>query len=134
MQTNDIVLNELLLERKRLTDLIGELNTELKVIQKLIDRRTSPDSENSTQSYIDKNALKPMQAIEKLFKDYPAKPFLPSEIKTELGRLRKQGMLITQSKNLLNVVHSSLKTLIKKGVIVKNDSLNPPRYKIKRAD
>ena len=134
MQINDIVLNELLLERKRLTDLIGELNTELKVIQRLIDRRTSPDLDNSTQSYIDKNALKPLQAIERLFKDYPEKPFLPSEIKTELGRLRKQGMLITQSKNLLNVVHSSLKTLIKKGVIVKNDSLNPPRYKIKRAD
>ena len=58
MQINDIVLNELLLERKRLTDLIGELNTELKVIQRLIDRRTSPDLDNSTQSYIDKNALK----------------------------------------------------------------------------
>jgi len=132
MQTNDIVLNELILERNRLTDLIAELNGELKVIQKLINRRTSNDSDNPTESYIKSSALKPLQAIEKLFKDFPDKPFIPSEIKIELGRLKKQGLLITQSKNLLNVVHSSLKSLIKKDAINKDESLNPPRYRLKK--
>ncbi len=130
MKTNDIILNELVLERDRIVDQITELNNTLMIIQKLIDRRTRVDSESPAEAYIKRNALKPMQAIQKLFKENPDKQFIPSGIRMELEYLKERGLLITRSDKLLNVAHSSLKALIKKGVIIKNVSYSPPRYRL----
>lgn len=130
MDKNKIILNELVLERTRLVGEISKLNDELRIIQNLIDRRTKTETDSPTETYIKKNAVKPMQALVKLFSDNPNKPYMPSELKKELMSLKEQGLLITSSKNLLNVVHSSLKALVKPGFVVKNDLLNPPRYKL----
>ena len=126
------VLNELLKERERLLDEITERQEELKVIQKLIDRRTRNESEETQKAFIGTATKRPYHALKDIFTQSPYKSFTPSELRDELENLKKLGLLKSNSENLLFVVHSSLKALIKKDVIEKESQNEPPTYKLSK--
>jgi hypothetical protein len=125
---NTVILNELTRERDRLLNEIEQLQTELRVVQRLIDRRLQPESDKATQMYVRKNAKKPYHALKQIFINKPSLKFTPSGLRDELERLQSQELLISKSDNLLFVVHSSLKGLLKKNIITKNIDDEPPTY------
>ena len=131
MNIKQDILIELIRERERITLLIAELQQELSLIEKIIERRSSEDvDETKRYSSVTKfSALKPQKALERIFKENQTTNFLPNQLSVELMRMAKQGQLISQSKNLLNVVHTALKALVKKGLVIKHAELNPPRYR-----
>lgn len=133
MNIKQDILIELIRERERITLLIAELQQELSLIEKIIERRSSEDvDETKRYSSVTKfSALKPQKALERIFKENQTTNFLPNQLSVELMRMAKQGQLISQSKNLLNVVHTALKALVKKGLIIKHTQMDPPRYRWK---
>ena len=124
------VLEELIKEREKLLDEITERQEELTVIQKLIARRTKTESDEATELFISNATKRPLLALKDIFTQSPFKSFTPSELRDELEKLKKSDLLKSNSKNLLFVVHSSLKVLIKRGIIKKELENEPPTYKL----
>ena len=127
---NNTIVSELIRERDRLLNEIEQLQTEMRVVQRLIDRRLQPESDKATQFYVHKNAKKPYHALKQIFMNKPSLKFTPSVLRDELERLQSQELLISKSENLLFVVHSSLKGLLKKNIIIKNINDEPPTYQL----
>jgi hypothetical protein len=123
------VLDDLLAERERLLDRITRSQEELKIVQRLIDRRTNSESEQTQQAFVYKAMKRPYHALKDIFASSPFKSFTPSELRDELETLKRDGLLKSNSNNLLYVVHSSIKSLIKKGIIKKESENDPPTYK-----
>ena len=131
MDSNQIFINELTRERERILLDIQKLKSELEVIQRLLAKRVSSESDLMTDSYIMKQQRRPLQAIKKIFSDSPKKDFTPGQLRDELQRLRDNKSLKSNASNLLSVTHSALKSLVKKNLIVKNDMTDPPSYHLR---
>lgn len=124
------ILVELVRERQSIISELEQLQIELRVIQRMIDKHTQPQSAEATKMFIHKNAKKPLQALKRIFNDSPTRKFTPSNLRDELESLRRQELLITKSDNLLFIVHSSLKALLSRNIIIKNLDDEPPTYQL----
>jgi len=92
-------------------------------IEKNIETEEKDLGENiSSALFIEvKEPISPTEYIEKIFKLFPNKKFDAPELRTQLELLSKLGMLKTHAKNYLWAIHSSLKTLITRGIISKSE-------------
>lgn len=139
---NKLLLEELVLTRKRLEEEIQLIREELRnmaklqekvvklvnqqeLIQSMIDRITSSEEASQLFKAIGK-PKRPIKAIFELFRENPDKKYSPPDLRDELEYLKKQNLLLSDANNLLFVVHSCLRGLLKSGFIMKvveNDSV-----------
>lgn len=131
MNSNQIFINELTRERERILREIQGLQSELEVIQRLLAKRVSSESNLITDAYIKKPQRRPLQALKKIFSDNPKNDFIPGQLRDELQKLRDNKLLKSNANNLLFVTHSALKSLLKKNIIIKNDMADPPSYHLR---
>ena len=130
---NKLIIEDLVKERNRIAHEIQDLQTELKVVQKMIDKRTKSVLSNTPLGVrIVGKPKKPIQAIHELLKNNAGKDFTPTEIREEMEYLRKQGLLLSDAKNLLWVVHSALRTLFMKGLVTRTDENNNVYYSVEK--
>lgn len=119
-------LQEELNKRVRIEIQINKLKNQLDLIQSMVSRFTTNEETGNLFKTIEK-PRRPIKAILQLMRDNPDKKYTPTQLRDELEYLKKQSLLLSDAGNLLYVVHSCLRGLLKSNFIMKvyeeNDSV-----------
>jgi hypothetical protein len=112
------VAPQLINQFKSVLQLIDDYSQEPKII---IEKGTQAPItkivvDESISVPIDK-ALKPVQALKKVFINYPDRIFTPPELRDFLLKLKSEGNLYHQGKNILVTTHTAIRLLKTQGFI-----------------
>ena len=111
-------LQEELNKRKQIEIQINKLKNQLEFIQSMVNRFVTKEETESLFRTMEK-PKRPIKAIMELMRENPDKKYTPTQLRDELEYLKKQNLLLSDAKNLLFVVHSCLRGLLRASFIMK---------------
>lgn len=121
MEAQNIIddLNE---DRRKIREQIKELEADLQATDRVIRRYSKNDAPPPSSPSTDGNhSFKPKEAGKHLvIQAGPKKIWKPTGMRDELVKLRGQGRLLSEAKDLLSPSHGILKSLVKEGLMVKS--------------
>lgn len=119
--------------KKQIVEQIESLKADLEAVERLLKKHSL--KEDGQLPLFDDNtsneAMKPTEALLKIFNDNPNKSWTPSELRDEFVKLKERNLLLTESKSLLSAIHTILQMHVKNGDIIKDYSKNIPEYRRK---
>ncbi|MCH8035063.1 MAG: hypothetical protein IH950_15075 [Bacteroidetes bacterium] len=115
---------------KELEEKADNLKEDRQTIYDMLDKQSGVPSANSNL-IVHHSALRPIDAITDLMRKNTQERWTPTDLRDSLQQLQKEGKLISKASNLLWVVHSSLKSLVKRDDITKEMGKDgTPVYKL----
>lgn len=107
---------------KELEDKVKNLKEDRQTIYHMLNKQSNvtPTNQTGQHSTLSKR-LRPIDAILNLMREDEYKKWSPTGLRDSLQELQEEGKLVSKASNLLWVVHSSLKSLVKRNDIVKEE-------------
>ena len=121
----ETITREFLIEKKRqITEQFEKLKKDLEGIERTLEiLKTGTQTKIKLEVSLPENRkMTPNEAIKKLFNDYPNNNWSPKELTNKLIKLKEEGKLNSQSKDLLWGVHTVLRALKKQNFIKESNS------------